>query len=67
VGEFEPYIVAKSIYTVSKDKAKKLLNILYSNVKELDEVSMCITIAKGMQENSCGQFFTYLSEAKNGK
>jgi hypothetical protein len=62
----EPYLLAKSLYTVSKEKAEKLLKLFYVTLPEgMDETTTCITIAQAMQENSCEQFFTFISEAKN--
>jgi hypothetical protein len=64
----EPYLLAVSIYTVSKDKAHKLYNLLYKHpAKETwNEVAVCMGIAKALQENLCEQFFSYVSEARHG-
>ena len=56
---FEPYIVADSIYTVSKDKANKIYKLLYgANYKNLDDnVGINMAIAFGFMANSCETFF----------
>lgn len=60
----EPYILADSIYTVSKDKSNKLYKYLYGkNCTFLDDdMSVNIAISLGLVKNNFEIFVSYLGE-----